>query len=153
MSWLPVVLVSACLALSGCASPSDVAAPQASSGSAGSRDGEGEQGGQEDGGDQTHPDVVDVVVERAADGTFTFDVTMSSPYDSPQRYADGWRVTGPDGEVYAEKTLTHDHASEQPFTRTQVGVEVPDGVTRVVVEGRDTENGYGGATRLVELPR
>lgn len=97
------------------------------------------------------PDVVDVQVTRDG-GTFTFMVTLSSPYDSPERYADGWRILGTAGEVYAEMTLGHDHASEQPFTRTQTGVEIPAAVTMVVVEGRDTENGYGGQTRTVELP-
>ncbi|MBA3417114.1 MAG: hypothetical protein ACR2KO_02265 [Geodermatophilaceae bacterium] len=102
--------------------------------------------------DQQFPDVVEVVAGRAEDGTFTFDVTMSSPYDTPERYADGWRILGPDEEVYAEMTLDHDHAAEQPFTRTQTGVEIPDGVTSVVVEGRDLENGYGGGTQTVDLP-
>lgn len=102
--------------------------------------------------EQQFPDVLDVAVERAEDGTFTFDVTMSSPYDTPERYADGWRILGPDDEVLGEKTLTHDHASEQPFTRSQSGVEIPDGVTSVVVEGRDLTNGYGGGTQSVELP-
>ncbi|MDQ3465280.1 MAG: hypothetical protein M3500_11425 [Actinomycetota bacterium] len=102
--------------------------------------------------EQQFPDVLDVAVERAEDGTFTFDVTMSSPYDTPERYADGWRILGPDDEVLGEKTLTHDHASEQPFTRSQSGVEIPDGVTSVVVEGRDLANGYGGGTQSVELP-
>lgn len=102
--------------------------------------------------DQQFPDVVEVVAERAEDGTFTFDVTMSSPYDTPERYADGWRILGPDEEVLGEMTLDHDHAAEQPFTRTQTGVEIPDGVTSVVVEGRDLENGYGGGTQTVDLP-
>ena len=49
-------------------------------------------------------------------------------------------------------TLAHDHASEQPFKRAQSGVEIPDGVDTVVVEGRDTDNGYGGATITARLP-
>lgn len=92
---------------------------------------------------QRYPDVVDVQVERSGD-TFTFTVTISSPYDSPQRYADGWRVKGPDGTVYGEHTLAHDHAGEQPFTRTQTGVRIPAGVREVTVEGRDQRFGYGG---------
>ncbi len=104
-------------------------------------------------GGQQFPDVVEVAVEQAADGTFAFDVTMSSPYDTPERYADGWRILGADDdEVYAEMTLTHDHAAEQPFTRTQTGVEIPAGVTSVVVQGRDLQNGYGGQTQTLDLP-
>lgn len=79
-------------------------------------------------------------------------MTIRSPYDTPDRYADGWRILAPDGTVLGEMTLGHDHASEQPFTRTQTGVAVPAGITQVTVEGRDRENGYGGATRMVDLP-
>ncbi len=104
----------------------------------------------ENASDQEFPDVVKV--KASADGdTWDFDVTMSSPYDSPERYADGWRITGPDGTVFGEHSLGHDHASEQPFTRSQTGVKIPDDVDRVVVEGRDQANGYGGKTQTVDL--
>ncbi len=104
-----------------------------------------------DGRGQRFPDVTVVKVARAGE-TYDFAVTISSPYDAPERYADGWRILAPGGAVLAEKTLGHDHANEQPFTRTQSGVAIPDGVLAVTVEGRDTVNGYGGATRTVTLP-
>lgn len=100
---------------------------------------------------QEFPDVVDVEVEQDGD-TYSFAVTISSPYDSPERYADGWRVVGPDGTVYGEHELTHDHASEQPFTRTQSGVSIPEGVDEVTIEGRDLQNGFGGETVTVSVP-
>lgn len=83
--------------------------------------------------------------------TWTFAVTVSFPYDTPERYADGWRVRGVDGTVYGVHTLTHDHAAEQPFTRRQSGVEIPSGVTEVTIEGRDQTNGFGGPTLTIEL--
>lgn len=64
---------------------------------------------------QKFPAVIDVTAEQTGT-TFSFTVTISSPYDSPRRYADGWRVKGQDGTVYGEDTLLHDHADEQPFT-------------------------------------
>jgi hypothetical protein len=102
---------------------------------------------------QQHPDVIDVVVEEESAGVFAFTVTISSPYDTPERYADGWRIIGPDGTVYGEHTLTHDHANEQPFTRTQSGVAIPADVDEVTVEGRDLEHGYGGETATVAVDR
>jgi len=99
-----------------------------------------------------HPDVVAATATRAPDGTLTFEATLSSPYDSPERYADAWRIVGPDGEVYGVRELLHDHAGEQPFTRSLVGVVVPEGVTRVIVEGRDLRNGWGGATVEISVP-
>lgn len=101
-----------------------------------------------------HPDVLAAVLKGdSGGGGWSLDVTLSSEYDSPERYADGWRVLDADGKVLGEHTLTHNHADEQPVTRTQTGLEIPDGVDVVTVEGRDTENGYGGATFEVEVPR
>lgn len=95
--------------------------------------------------------MVKAAPSRASDGSWTFNVTMTSPYDSPDRYADGWRIKN-GGTVLGEMTLGHDHASEQPFTRTQTNVKIPPSVTSVVIEGRDLKNGYGGKTVTVQLP-
>ena len=98
------------------------------------------------------PEILDVVATRDdTTDTWRFAVTISSPYDSPERYADGWRVVGPDGTVFGVHTLTHDHATEQPFTRTQTGVEIPSDVDEVTIEGRDLVNGFGGATLTIDL--
>jgi hypothetical protein len=79
-------------------------------------------------------------------------VMVSSPYDSPRRFADGWRVLTADGAVVAEQRVAHRHPDEQPFWRRQSGVRVPRGVRRVVFEGRDSRNGYGGRRLTVTLP-
>ena len=101
---------------------------------------------------QKYPDVIDAKVQSGGPETFDFDVTVSSPYDTPQRYADAIRVAGLNGEVYGERKLLHDHADEQPFTRDLYGVKVPRGVRVVVVQGRDRQFGYGGKTIEVTLP-
>jgi hypothetical protein len=98
------------------------------------------------------PDIVGVVA-RYENSLWTFDVTVSSPYDTAQQYADGWRVVGPDGTVFGEHRLLHDHQSEQPFTRTQSGVSIPADVTLVEIEGRDQRNGYGGKRFVVTLAK
>lgn len=102
---------------------------------------------------QMFADVVAVkVVERSA-GVFDFDVTVSSPYDTPGRYADGFRVMSEDGRtVFGVRTLWHDHAGEQPFTRDLHGVKVPTGVRKLVVQTRDKQYGWGGGTQTVTLP-
>ncbi|MDN5896221.1 MAG: hypothetical protein L0H93_19645 [Nocardioides sp.] len=100
-----------------------------------------------------YPDVVKAELTDEGSGSYTLEVTISSEYDTPERYADGWRVLAPDGEELGTMTLGHDHASEQPFTRSQSGLEIPEEVDTVTVEGRDLANGYGGATRDVEVPR
>lgn len=85
-------------------------------------------------------------------GAYDFAVTISSPYDSEKRYADGWRVQTTGGKVLGEMKVGHDHATEQPFTRDQADVEIPKGVDSVVVQGHDLKNGYGGKTATVTLP-
>ncbi len=101
---------------------------------------------------QRYPDIVEVEITPAGEGAFDLAVTMSSPYDSPDRYADGWRVLAPDGSELGIHTLMHDHAGEQPFTRTQTDVEIPADVNEVTVEGRDQRYGFGGRTVTVEVP-
>ena len=81
------------------------------------------------------PDILAAKVRSTSDGTFDFDVTVSSPYDTPQRYADAFRVMGKDGEVHGERTLFHDHATEQPFTRDLYNVKIPREVRMVVIQG------------------
>jgi hypothetical protein len=104
---------------------------------------------------QTYPEILAAKVRSNGDERFDFDVTLSSPYDTPQRYADAFRVMskeGSEGTVYGERTLFHDHASEQPFTRDLYGVRIPPGVSRVVIQGRDKQFGYGGKTLEAALP-
>jgi len=101
---------------------------------------------------QKFPDVLDVKVQTRADNRFDFDVTVSSPYDTPKRYADAFRVTGADGVQYGERILVHDHQNEQPFTRDLYGVNIPKSVRFVVVQARDRQHGYGGASVQVDLP-
>ncbi len=98
------------------------------------------------------PDVLAVELRPAGERTYDVAVTMSSPYDTPERYADGWRVLDPEGNVLGTHTLMHDHASEQPFTRTQRGLHVPAGIDEVTVEGRDQANGFGGRVVTVPVP-
>jgi hypothetical protein len=101
---------------------------------------------------QKFPDVVAVKVRSSGTDRFDFDATISSPYDTPQRYADAFRVVSRDGQVFGERKLLHDHANEQPFTRDLYGVSIPRSVHTVVVQARDQKYGYGGKTVEVPLP-
>ena len=88
-------------------------------------------------GSAQYPDVIAVELRPLGDRRYDVLVTLSSPYDSPQRYADGWRVLDSDGTTLGTHRLLHDHAAEQPFTRTQPGLEIPSRGNR----------GHGGGTR------
>ncbi len=102
--------------------------------------------------EQKFPEVLAVSVKARGNNHFDFDVTISSSYDTPQRYADAFRVMGADGVVYGVRTLFHDHADEQPFTRDLYGVSIGAGVSHLIIQARDRQYGYGGKTVTVTLP-
>lgn len=104
-------------------------------------------------GDGLFPDVLNATVELGSDGTYRVDATLSSPYDSPARYADAWRILAPDGTVLGVRELAHDHAGEQPFTRSLAGVQIDASFVEVTIEGRDQRNGWGGDRVTVAVPR
>ncbi|MGD8485504.1 MAG: hypothetical protein PVH07_02585 [Chloroflexota bacterium] len=99
-----------------------------------------------------YPDVLAVELRPLGDRSYDVAVTISSPYDTPARYADGWRVLDPQGNELGSHTLLHDHANEQPFTRTQRGLSIPAGIDQVTVGARDLAYGYGGTTVTVDVP-
>jgi hypothetical protein len=101
--------------------------------------------------EQQFPDVIDVKVRMVGKDRFDFDVTLSSPYDTPKRYADAFRVMAGDKQL-GERVLLHDHQNEQPFTRDLYGVNIAPGIQQVRVQGRDQKYGYGGKTMDVKLP-
>jgi hypothetical protein len=101
---------------------------------------------------QRFPDVVSAKVKTAGNNTYDFDVTVSSPYDKAQRYADAFRVTTIDGKPLGERILLHDHRDEQPFTRDLHGVKIPEGIKKVLIQARDQKHGYGGKQIEVILP-
>ena len=103
-------------------------------------------------------DVTFVRASLAGDGTWTFDVTVEHPDTGWEDYADGWDVVTPDGEVLKAdpadtftRLLAHPHVGEQPFTRSQSGIAVPDGVVLVVVRAHDIVDGFGGREVNVQL--
>ena len=101
-------------------------------------------------GDQ-FPEVLAVTAVQIKDNNWRFNVTLSSTYDTPERYADAWRVLDSQGNELGIRVLGHGHGNEQPFTRSGT-IDVPDGSSTVFVEGRDQANGWSGQRFKFELP-
>ncbi len=100
---------------------------------------------------QMFPDIVGVSVKH--NGTRSdFSVTISSPYDSPSRYADAFRLLDENGNELGIRLLLHDHANEQPFTRSLLNVDVPGNISKIIVQARDKRYGWGGKTHTIDWP-
>ena len=90
-----------------------------------------------------HADVARVRV-TGEPGHYRFIVTLRSPDESCERYANWWEVLRPDGSLVYRRILMHSHPDEQPFTRHggPVAVEADE---IVMVRGHLHPRGYGGA--------
>lgn len=87
-------------------------------------------------------------------GSWRFDVTVRHNDTGWDHYADEWQVIDIEtGEIYGTRLLAHPHVHEQPFTRSQSGIEIPATVTEVLVRAKCTVHGYGGCGIVVELDR
>lgn len=89
---------------------------------------------------------------------WTFHVTVQHPDTGWEDYADGWDVVLPDGTVVKPdpespftRLLLHPHETEQPFTRSQGGIFIPQGITTVIVRAHDLVDGWGGQELVVDL--
>jgi hypothetical protein len=150
------------LGVAGCASgTSDDVGPSASTTSvaAGSTESmPGTEGTSSDASARANADVTFVGATQTEGGTWTFSVTVEHPDTGWDEYADGWDVVTPDGTVLKARPdddftrlLTHPHVDEQPFTRSQAGIVIPQGVMSVRVRAHDIVDGFGGREIPVDL--
>lgn len=103
-------------------------------------------------------DVEYVKAVENADRSWTFHVTIRHADKGWGDYADGWDVVMPDGTVLKPdssirytRVLLHPHVDEQPFTRSQNGIVIPPGVSKVRVRAHDSVDGYGGQEIIVDF--
>ncbi len=93
-----------------------------------------------------------VRAERTGEAEWRFEVTLRHDDTGWDHYADLWEVVDPEsGVVLGERVLAHPHVNEQPFTRSQSGIEISETTTQVVVRAKCNEHGYGGRAVLLDL--
>jgi hypothetical protein len=93
-----------------------------------------------------------VEATETGDTVWRFSVTVEHNDQGWDHYADLWQVVDPDTlEVYGERVLLHPHDTEQPFRRSQSGIEIPPGVEAVLVRARCNEHDWSGQAVLVPL--
>ncbi len=82
-----------------------------------------------------------------------FMVTVAHADEGWEHYANKWEILSPDGEVLGTRELLHPHTDEQPFTRTLTRVQIPAGVSEVIIRAHDSVHGYGGQELRIEIPK
>ncbi len=98
---------------------------------------------------------VEIVSAKATGsaGTWTFAVTLRHDDTGWDHYADLWQIFTPDGELLGERVLLHPHVDEQPFTRSQSGITIPESVSQVIIRARDTVHGVSPQEYKLNLDR
>jgi hypothetical protein len=103
-------------------------------------------------------DVEFVRAVLSPEGRWTFSVTVRHPDTGWEDYTDGWDVTTVDGTVLKvnaadrfTRLLLHPHENEQPFTRSQSGILIPEEITQVIIRAHDLVDGYGGQEVTIDL--
>jgi len=96
--------------------------------------------------------VLDATVIANANGTYGVSASIFHKDEGWSHYADKFDVLTPNGKVIGTRVLYHPHVNEQPFTRTLGSVQVPVGVTEIIVRAHDLIHGDGKRTFRVKLP-
>lgn len=96
--------------------------------------------------------VIENAAARQSGSGWSFDVTLSHPDTGWDHYADGWRVLDMDGNELGMRVLHHPHVTEQPFTRSLSGVQLPDGTIQVQIQARCNVDGWAQDTVTITLP-
>ncbi|MCJ8336954.1 MAG: hypothetical protein MJK10_00635 [Pseudomonadales bacterium] len=92
-----------------------------------------------------------VVAQENSQGSYRFDVTLAHADKSWDHYANLWQIETLQGEVLGKRVLLHPHISEQPFTRSLTGVQLPKGITQVVIVAGCTVDGINSQRFTLQL--
>jgi len=95
--------------------------------------------------------VTKVLATQDADGTWCFGTTVRHNDQGWNHFANGWEVVDLDGKQLAFRQLGHPHDNEQPFTRSQCGINISANVTSVIVRASCNNHGYGGKPVIVNF--
>ncbi len=85
--------------------------------------------------------------------SYLFSVTLEHPDEGWNHFADRWEIWTPDGKTrIGVRVLLHPHVDEQPFTRSLSGVDIPEGITQVLIRAHDLKHADSPHTLLITLP-
>lgn len=103
----------------------------------------------------------DVTFVRAIDHGepgWAFHVTVEHADTGWEDYCNGWDVLTDTGVVLKHnesdpftRLLFHPHENEQPFTRSESRLQVPEGTKSLTVRAHDIVDGFGGKEIVIDL--
>ena len=97
--------------------------------------------------------IENVVATADGQGRYRFEVTLAHGDKSWDHYADVWQIETLQGEVLAQRVLLHPHISEQPFTRSLAGVQLPQGTAQVLISAGCTVDGINSQRYILQLAK
>lgn len=95
--------------------------------------------------------VVKVVATQRPSGSWCFETSIRHNDQGWKHYANEWEVIDLDGKHLGSRRLGHPHDSEQPFTRGQCGIKIPENTVKVIVRAKCNQHGFGGKVIVVNL--
>lgn len=101
--------------------------------------------------DLNYAQVTFVEARQSANGSWCFNTAVRHNDEGWNHYADEWIVVDPQGNQLASRVLAHPHEQEQPFTRSQCGIDIPENSSTVSVKAKCNLHGFGGQEVLVNL--
>ena len=96
--------------------------------------------------------ITEVDIKPAGDRMYQVSITLEHADTGWDHYADGWEVIDAEGNRLGVRPLAHPHENEQPFTRSQSGIVIPEGTTEVYIRTRDNVDGWFEERTPVTLP-
>lgn len=94
---------------------------------------------------------VQAVTLHQQGATWRINTTVLHPDTGWDHYADAWQVVDENGKQLALRVLAHPHETEQPFTRSQSGVSLPQSSAPLFVNVRCSRDGW--SQHLFEVAR
>ena len=101
--------------------------------------------------DLNYAQVTYVEAIQNKDSSWCISTTVRHNDEGWDHYANAWAVLDEDENEIAWRTLLHPHDDEQPFTRAQCEINIPEEVTKLIIQAKCTVHGFGGQAVVVDL--
>ena len=96
--------------------------------------------------------VLDATVEAEPGGTYAFTATVNHDDKGWTDYADRFDILTPEGKVIASRTIYSPHVGKMPVVRSIAHIDVPIGITQVIIQAHSSADGPGTRTVILKLP-